>query len=181
MDVATVYDEVYIGRNSSDEVRLTVQSGGHLRQSASTMFIAFGYGAGSRGRLEMTGGTIDSRDFLVGQHGSATINVSGGTINVGRNLAMGDRDVHGASAVNISGGTVDVANWTGVGVQSGGMQTMTVNGTGYLETGNLSVGLNDGDGTLNISGNGRIKLNAAGSRLRTREGSGGAAGNQQCS
>ncbi len=176
MDVTDIYNEIYIGKTSSDEVTLTVQNGGHLRQSTSTMFMAVAYGSGSKGRLDMTGGTIDSRDFIVGQRGSGDVNVSGGTINVARNFYMGDRDGHGVSTFDLSGGTVDVASWAGVGVQSGGMQTMTVSGTGYLETGHLSLGLNDGDGTLTISDNGRVNLVATDSRLRIGEGGGGATG-----
>ncbi|RKX43664.1 MAG: hypothetical protein DRP64_07895 [Verrucomicrobia bacterium] len=174
MDVSDVYNTIYIGKSNTDEVTLTVQNGGYLRQSTSAMFISMGHDSGSKARLDMTGGTISGRDMIVGQYGSADVNVSGGTISMARNFYVGDRDGTAASTVDISGGTVDVGGWTGVGVQSGGMQTMTVSGSGYLETGNLSLGLNDGQGTLNISGGGNVNLVAAGSRLRVGEGFQGA-------
>jgi len=167
MNVADAYANVYVGRNSSDEVLLTVQNGGALNSGSVALWVA--ENSGSKARIDMSGGTITGRDVVIGRRGSAVVNVTGGTMNMSRNVVMGDGDGHGVSEFNISAGTVNVAGWTGAGRQSGGMNTINVTGTGYLETGHLSVGLDDGDGTLNISGNGKVKLDAGGSRLRVGE------------
>lgn len=174
MDVADVYDEICVGRNNTNEVTLTVQNGGHLRQTNIAIWVA--QNAGSKGRIELSGGTITGHDLVIGHRGSAVVNVTAGTMNMNRNIVMGDGDGHGVSELNISAGAVNVAGWTGAGRQSGGMNTINVSGTGYLQTGHLSVGLDSCNGTLNISENGHVKLDAVGGRLRVGEIGNGAMG-----
>ncbi|RLA39240.1 MAG: hypothetical protein DRR06_19445, partial [Gammaproteobacteria bacterium] len=167
MNVADAYANVYVGRNSLDEVVLTVQNGGVLNSGSVALWAA--ENLGSKARIELSGGTIAGRDVVIGRRGAGIVNVTGGTMIMSRNIVMGDGDGHGVSEFNISAGTVNVAGWTGAGRQSGGMNTINVTDAGYLETGHLSVGLDDGDGTLNISGNGHVKLDAVNSRLRVGE------------
>ena len=190
MDVATQYDHVYIGDTSTDEVTLTVQSGG-LLQTDSGGNITFGRLSGSKGRLEMTAGNPASRQVRVGERGTGTANVSGGTITLSDwlgvgvvagssgtfnmsggtltaiNIAAGN---DGTGTIDLSGGSMDASNWVGIGREPGETGTFIVRGTGYLETGNLSVGLNSGVGSLTVTNSGHVKLVAAGSRLRIGEG-----------
>lgn len=110
------------------------------------------------------------RDFLVGVFGAAqaTVNQSGGTVNIGRVLRVG---IDGVGTWNQTGGTTTVAGSAWFGDFDTSLGTLKSSGGTLNITGNLSVGAAlasnapaaptgtdgqalDADGTLIVSGSG---------------------------
>jgi autotransporter-associated beta strand protein len=124
---------------------------------------------GATGYLTMNGGTINKTGggdcqwgaYNNGVPSSATVNMTGGTININNNLQLGtggNGTVGGTCLFNQSGGTVHVAGqyWVGnANIQ--GIATNNVSGNAVVIVDNwLAVGRNGGVGTLNISGNASV-------------------------
>ena len=136
---------------------ITVGTGGTLASAGAVSYgtrLAVNDGASAT----ISGGTFtqtapaNETGFYVGENGSGTLNISGGTSSayelwVGRNGgAVGN--------VNLSGGRLDVNQWTSIGTNGGSQGTITQTG-GTLNQNHtdwLSVG-ESGTGTYTMSGN----------------------------
>lgn len=166
-DIAAEYTNIIIGADSTEEVVLTVANGAYLRQNVvAGTYLGLGYNAGSVGRLEVTGGTINAGDdLIVGRSGSGTVNVSGGWVETVDDFVLGAVSGHGASTVNQTGGTIAVGGLTTttdvatIGEASGGLCTLNVSGSGTLfATGDLEAGMNGGSGSITVSGGASLNV-----------------------
>ncbi len=156
-------------------------SDGTVNLDAGTLnsadWMVIGNNGGSVGRMNITGGTFnvnaggDSGRLIVGRSGTATVNQSGGAVNVGNWFALGI-DPGGNGTYNKSGGTLtarsDVTignnNSTGVMNLTGGTFDVTAGGT-------FRIGQdNNANGTMTVSGVGSV-LNSNNTEFRI--GSGG--------
>jgi len=169
---------VYIGKNSATEGRYTM-TGGVLVVS-SDIFLADG-NANSTGRLDVSGGRLDSGNINVGRNGlglmtvsgTATINVigansdivigdlsgnnntnrltiSGGVVNVGDNIELGDAaNTYGSMLV--SGGSLTVTGMVLVADVAGSTGLVSVTGGNVLALESLIIG-NNGLGQMNVHG-----------------------------
>jgi hypothetical protein len=105
---------------------------------------------GTTGTLNITGGTLLPDIARIGERGTATATVSGGSLETG-NLFVGGQDNFGVGTLNISGGAgtlVDSADDIGVGRQGTG--TLNMSG-GELQGVYTFIG-KFGTGTWNHSG-----------------------------
>lgn len=105
--------------------------------------IRVGQAAGSTGNLTMSGGTVfiaediggvdGSGDLIIGENGTGTVTISGGTFTAGDEILLG--------------------------LAAGSSGTLTVSG-GTVATGlrDIRVGFGDGHGELNISGTGVVDV-----------------------
>lgn len=122
--------------------------------------------AGTDSQMDLTGGTVQFRDrMVVGQLGTAELNVSGGTLvgstvndagnTIYRSLFIGGNpDVetgNGEGTINVTGGEV-IVNGLHVGTTHEG--TLNISGSGSVQTyAEFNLGFKAGsDGTLNVSG-----------------------------
>jgi hypothetical protein len=148
---------VAIGRNGgTGTFNLT---GGTFNKTGNGAFIV---GANGKGTMEHSGGTLNTNgsDLWVGEGGTVedVYNLSGaGVINVGNWVAIGRG---GTATMNISGGTLTKtgAGSVTVGNFGGGPGTLNVSG-GLLDiqSGNLIAGEGgDQAGTINISGTAQV-------------------------
>lgn len=117
-----------------------------------------GQNDGATGTLNISGGILNTLSLTVSDRGDATINQTGGTINVSQWTDISqDRGVHaGFGKYNMSGG---VLNSPEVSVGSRRYGEMALSGTGVINTGNFWVGRfgvpdsgSAGDGLLNMTG-----------------------------
>jgi outer membrane autotransporter protein len=159
-DSATVEaDGGFIGYEGTATGTITVQSNGSLNLASTGTDLTIGRQNGSVGTLNiLTGGSADVGDRTVlGDFAGAqgTINVTGsGSQFETRNLYVGDA---GTGTVNMSGGTVTVEFPMSVGVQTGSSGTVTNDG-GILTVGlSLLVG-EAGTGTVTVKNGGSLSV-----------------------
>ncbi len=135
-----------------------VRMNGGSFTAASELWI--GGGAGAYGALTMSGGTVNSGNWMaVGRDGAGVLNQSGGTLNVTAvNYTMGSFTA-GFGETNLSGGTINVtstaANEGGFLVGEGGGGILNVSGTGELNISGargLHIGVAGGPGIVNLNG-----------------------------
>jgi hypothetical protein len=136
--------------------------GGTLTTSGTSSYFGIGHSAAAdSGTLNVNSGTINitgtgtSGIFYCGTKGPATVNMSGGAINISNTFNVA-RDSGGSAIINLSGGTITCGTLTMRG--SGGIGTIDITNTGKL--------IISGDATSTINtyiGNGWIKAyNGAG-------------------
>ena len=149
-------------------------SGGAVVTSKGNLWV--GEGAGSIGRLDITGATVNSTGFTkigadggtgtaniagdlnsalyltVGQDGSlGTVNQTSGTVTYTQWAAIGVGAGPAGSKWDISGGAITSGSGFEVGADRDG--TMNISGTATVNVGALAVGIRaTGDGHLNITG-----------------------------
>ncbi|QJP15205.1 autotransporter domain-containing protein [Starkeya sp. ORNL1] len=167
----------FSGTIKSDNYSYTNPYGTFAKNGAGTLIIdnstmEKGEGAVTAGAFAVTSGTAKWDTMMVGTgSGSAELNVSGGTLNIGVALRVGD--FGGTGTVNQTGGTVmlkaacpTIANCVALNVgNQGGTGIYDISGDGklILEGGSHSIGRNEGsraagNGTLNISENALVEL-----------------------
>ncbi len=152
-------DGGYIGYYGTATGTVTVQSNGSWNLASTGTDLTIGYRSGSVGTLNiLTGGSVDVGDrTYLGDFAGAqgTINVTGsGSQFETRNLYVGDA---GTGTLNMSGGTVTVEYPLSVGVQTGSTGTVTNDG-GTLTVGlSLLVG-EAGTGTATIKNGGSLSV-----------------------
>ncbi len=135
----------------------------------------------ANGEFNMTDGTLDTTgaNLSVGHNDQGILNIDGGTVT-GKNFMIGGfGSASGVGEVVQTGGTVEMSTWGRIGDKGNGTYTITggsaiwptanqfqfvpysadatgeinVGGTGYMELKTLLVGHNSGSiGTVNISG-----------------------------
>lgn len=148
-------------------------SDGTINLSAGTLnnsdWMVVGNNPGSVGKMDISGGTFnvnaggDSGRFIIGRLGNATVNQSGGAVNVGNWFAMGI-DPGSNATYNFSGGTldvrsnIDIANNSSTAVMNithGNAAGTTITGNGGGVAPGINVGSDAGatgaNGTLNIN------------------------------
>jgi len=159
---------VYIGKSSGTEGRYTMSNG--VLVVGTDIFLADG-NANSTGRLEVSGGRIDSGNINVGRNGLGLMTVSGtATINViGANsdIIIGDLSSNNRSnRLTISGGQVNIEDNIELGDAANTFGNMLMNGGLLNVTGQVFVGDASGStgevtfagGTANITGAGGAGL-----------------------
>jgi len=181
--VLLVGGDLYVGED--DDGTLTV-SGGVVTVGDGSGGDHLIIGENKTGLLTQTGGVITAVNDLrlgINTGGSGTLDLSGGTMNVSQNVAVGQNNgavnglinVSGTGVLNANGGELSVAEDTdGAVVQTGGVVNVAGNlliGDGGADdegsyaisagtlnvTGELTVGNNaDSPGTLTISGTGVV-------------------------
>ncbi len=135
---------VDVGSASGQSGALTLATGGDLAVSGGGLpSIRIGQAAGSTGTFTVTGGnaTITGAlnggfavgDLMVGDVGTGTMNMSGGTITPSDEIIIG---ASGNGTVNLSGGILSNSTTTGrstlVGFNPGSSGALNVSGTGVL-------------------------------------------------
>lgn len=172
-NVTTVYSDINMGKTAGDTnlAYLTVANGG----TVNIRTLNIGTYAGNQGRVDISdGATINGTGaFVIGRAGPGLVNMTDGTLDFASHLIMGDVQDYGTSEFNMSGGDATF-NWVGVGDEGGGTSIMNLSGNAYLQATNLSVGVHDGTGILNIKDNAHYKL--MGGRTRLGEAGVGASG-----
>ena len=172
MNDATVYGNVNIGKNNT--ASLDVVSGGYLRTGGGVLIL--GQASGGNGTLDMTGGNIDTKFFLLGKNGATgTGNVSGGTIKTSNGFVLGESGGFTAATLNLSGtATLESGyQFASVGRRTGGTGTLDVSGNATAKFGsNLFVGQETGTGVINISDSGRVEITTANGSIRVGNDSG---------
>ena len=110
-----------------------------------------GEGSNTDSTVNMVSGTWNLNAALhVGHGGAGTLNVYGGTINVGNHVNIGYNN--GTGTVNMYGGLLDIArhNSLSIGATRGEAGTLNTYG-GTVNVGwNFSIGAGDAVGTLNM-------------------------------
>jgi len=111
--------------------------------------------------LDMTGGSLALWRWALGNAGPATLNISGGTVNIGDQMVIGDQD-GGHTTVNIDGGTVNIAGYLNsrtrastnvINLNSGLLTASTMILSGSTDPNYLGTTLDISAGTLILKGN----------------------------
>jgi len=129
----------------------------------------FAQGAGSSATLTISGGSLNTTgEFQLGRSATATATQSGGT-NSSTSFFVIGRDSGGIGTYNLSGGTVNAATASGftvLGSFSGAQGTLDVSGTGVFNspTGGMIIG-EGGTGVLTVSGGGVVNIGTQGYQL----------------
>jgi len=156
----TAGGDTRLGENAS--TALYDMSGGVLKTNA--LLVAWN---GGTNEMRVSGTASVTADHLevgeAGNNGSGVVNQTGGTVNVGRWLAVG-LGSNQQAAYNLSAGTVN-AGGVEAGADSAGV--ITVSGTGILNvSGNIEVPTRNGAGNLTVAGG---TVNSAGMLLGGRD------------
>ena len=129
----------------------------------------FAQGTGSSATLTISGGSLNTTgEFQFGRSATATATQSGGT-NASTSYFVIGRDSGGIGTYNLSGGTVNAATTGGfavLGSFSGAQGTLNVSGTGTFNSsvGGMIIG-ESGTGILTLSGNGVVNIGTNGYQL----------------
>jgi len=129
-------------------VSLTM-TGGSL--TGTDYFIA-GWEVGGVGTMNMSGGSLNvGGNCLVGGRGTGTFNLSGGDMTVDDRLFLGEE--YGAGTLNISGGSIFVNNYLSLARSGGTGNSGVVNMTGGdIDAYCLYMGTGAGPGQINLYG-----------------------------
>ena len=169
----SIYGPTLIGRSGNATGILEV-SGGKMTVMDQDLSIAAD--TDSTGIVVMTGGELSGNNVIVGSHGTADVEVSGGTFKSRYELRIGDYAYNesaeqaaerGAGVGTLTlraGGTVQVgtdANWANLYVGNSGTGKFVYDGGTFVNNGNLVIGRNTGStgvvevvsGTLQAAGN----------------------------
>jgi autotransporter-associated beta strand protein/T5SS/PEP-CTERM-associated repeat protein len=148
-------------------------SAGTLNLQSGTVNAAFSsrfaQGTGSSATLTISGGTLNTTgEFQFGRSATATGTQTGGTNNSTSFFVIG-RDSGAIATYTLSGGTVNAATTSGftvLGSFSGAQGTLDVSGTGTFNSsvGGMIIG-EGGTGTLTVSGSGVVNIGTNGFQL----------------
>ena len=147
-----------IGQNGTGSLNL---NGGTINSSDWTVVANE---VGSHGTMNITGGTFnvngggDSGRLITARLGTAVVNQSGGTVNVGNWFAVAI-DPGSNGTYNLSGGTLNTRNEVVIGNNnSTGAMTMTGGSTFNVAGGGTTRigGDNNANGTMTVSGSGTV-------------------------
>ena len=128
-DTLTIGTNVWIGDSGSASGTLTMTSGSPSL-SVANGYLTIAANAGTTGLLNMSTGDISCRNFLVGNEGSGTANISGGSVTVERTVFIENRST-GSGILNLSGGTIYTPSLE-FGFSGGTAGTLAVSGTGTI-------------------------------------------------
>jgi len=129
----------------------------------------FAQGTGSSATLTISGGSLNTTgEFQFGRSATATATQTGGT-NSSTSFFVIGRDSGAIATYTLSGGTVNASTTSGfavIGSFSGAQGTLDVSGTGVFNStvGGIIVG-EGGTGTLNVSGTGLVNIGTNGVQL----------------
>lgn len=166
-----ISSEFWIGEGNANN-----RGTGYFTMNGGTINVNFWWDIGrwgADGNFTMNGGTINktgdgdcqwgafNTDANHSTASSATVNMTGGTINIDNNLQLGaggNGTVGVTCLFNQSGGTVHVAGQYQIATDNiQAVATNNVSGNAVLIVDNwLAIGRNGGQGTLNISGNASV-------------------------
>jgi hypothetical protein len=148
-DVVTAY-RVFVGATGNGE--LTIDGG-----SLSTLgYMTAAYNATDVAVINMISGSVtiglnnsNNGHFYMGRNGTTTLNMSGGTITISRNLNVAQY-ASAVSTINLSGGTLTANNLVKTGTASinisgSGKLVLLGDDTAVVETWILNGWLNDGE------------------------------------
>lgn len=173
----------YLGDGAGTDGTFKISGGTVTKTNAAT---AFAVGVGGLGKIEQTGGAINSNgECWIGSTSGGTYNMSGGTLATDSWFVVG-RNASGVGTINMSGGTItkggandvvvgaDNATANGTILMSGGLfnvtagltnigkgggtGTISLSGTADFRTTQMLVGVGTGVGTVNLNG-GTLKTN----------------------
>ncbi|MGB8356059.1 MAG: autotransporter-associated beta strand repeat-containing protein, partial [Chthoniobacteraceae bacterium] len=130
-----------VGEGVGSSGTLSIDSGTLITDSDLTI------GQLGTGTLNMTGGTIDSNRVTIGGGSTGTATISGGTWNDGSAFLVG---YSGTGVLNIQGGAVNEAGTVSIGLNLHYAGTVNVS-SGTLSADNFTIGYS-GSGTLNVTG-----------------------------
>ena len=144
--VSTGSGRLWIGYNSGSYGTL-IMTGGQMTVATK---IELGKNTGSNGWIYLHGGVLnltagDSPDLEIGKYGTGTLYMTGGQLNVGDKIKLGESG--GTGLIYLYGGTIDSGN-TAIGMSATSLIDIT-EGTLVLE-GDATSGINE------FAGNGRI-------------------------
>jgi hypothetical protein len=128
-DTLTIGTYVTIGDVGSASGTLTMTSGSPSL-SVANGYLTIAANAGTTGLLNMSTGDISCRNFLVGNEGSGTANISGGSVTVERTVFIENRST-GSGILNLSGGTIYTPSLE-FGFSGGTAGTLAVSGSGIM-------------------------------------------------
>jgi hypothetical protein len=128
-DTLTIGTNVSIGDVGSASGTLTMTSGSPSL-SVANGYLTIAANAGTTGLLNMSTGDISCRNFLVGNEGSGTANISDGSVTVERTVFIENQPT-GSGILNLSGGTIYTPSLE-FGFSGGTAGTLAVSGTGTM-------------------------------------------------
>jgi hypothetical protein len=128
-DTLTIGTNVEIGNSGSASGTLTMTSGSPSL-SVANGYLTIAANAGTTGLLNMSTGDISCRNFLVGNEGSGTANISDGSVTVERTVFIENQPT-GSGILNLSGGTIYTPSLE-FGFSGGTAGTLAVSGTGTM-------------------------------------------------
>jgi len=154
--------------NGSDKAVLNIRSGAAINKAAGNFQV--GSVAGSSSALNVTGGTFTTRtawgfnNFSIGSFGYGSFTVSGGSVDTRGFMLGSGNGTTGVGIGTIAGGTVTVDNNTVVPYYAGtGVLTVGTNGTLRRTSGSNNLNVNQ-------HGNGRGELNLTGGTIENGNG-----------
>jgi hypothetical protein len=121
---------------------LTMTTGSPVLTGAD--YLQFGTNASTNGLLTMSTGSISANYMIVGNAGTGTVNMSGGTIDIDQNLYLGNQ-AGSSGTFNLSGGTVTVSSLN----FNSGTQLLAISGSGKLVINNDGWDVDSWLGTVN--------------------------------
>lgn len=145
----TVWGKMVVGRSNKGGSAYFEMSGGSLNITNHDIYVA--QDSDSVGSMKMTGGEAVVNYFIVGNRGTAAVELSGGTLKTRSNVRIGDQSVY--EEYDSETGAVTKHENAGVGtltLKTGG--TFEVGGTLYVGNSGTGTFTLDG-GTLTTSGN----------------------------
>jgi len=151
---------VRVGGQSSGV--LNVNTGGTLDNLGGQIGVGFDTGGG---QMTIAGGTVTGNRLFVGFQSNGTFNMSSGTLSLTGGLE-GSVGSSGTSSIQITGGTLNVGNfaWTNNGSGAGtvGIANATITTTGSSLSGFGSGGdtITQTSGSVTVNGQLRIGVNA---------------------
>jgi fibronectin-binding autotransporter adhesin len=148
--------DIIVGNNNGS-TGLVNQTGGtvNVGSVAHTKWLFIGNNGGSVGTYNLSGGNLNlSQRLYIGNNGnnsSGTLNVSGGTLSARDYIYVGN---NGSATVNLSGGTITTTGDLRVGASNGSVGVMTQSGNSLLHVGGWFYIADGGGstGTYNMNG-----------------------------
>lgn len=162
--ILTLTQEIHIGRFGEGDV--TLDSG----TINVTQWVNIGLNAGSRGVLNINGGTFNAitggnsgHHFIVGRRGEGELNMTGGELNIlaaNTNLVVGDRSTVGSDdsygVFNHSGGTANLERLFIGGNMQAAARTESglynISGDAVVNAKELIIGREGGSGRVEMAG-----------------------------
>ena len=152
----TVWGKMVVGRSNKGGSSLFEMSGGSLNITNHDIYVA--QDSESVGSMKMTGGNAIMNYFVVGNRGTADVELSGGTLKARHDVRIGDQAVY--EEYDAETGAVTKHENAGVGtlaIKTGG--TLEVGGAFYVGNNGTGTFVLDG-GALTMTGNPVIGNNA---------------------
>ncbi len=137
----------------------TVVDGGtlELRGGSNTSPILIGESSGDNGTLLITNGcVVTNGDFTVGDFGTGTLKLTGGSTLTGTNGYLG-YDTGGIGAVTVDGAGSSILLANDLNVGNNGTGTLSIINGGHVTVTNGVIGINSGSlGTVTVNGSGSV-------------------------